>query len=272
MSGSTRSAPNPIDREVVAYRDPAPVLWAITAAGWIACVVLVSTGGMSAAHHDTVLSDAGMLQRGSDWPQRLAAFTAVWTVMVAAMMLPSTIPVARAFVRVNSRQARAGRGLVAFFGAYLAVWVAFAGGALTFDAGIHALVHRWGWLAERPELILTGALGLAGAYQFSPAKNACLRSCRSPFATIVLGYRRGLVGAWRLGLRHGLSCLGCCWALMLVMFATGVGSLLWMLLLGVLMAAEKTFPQGRRWVVPIGIGCFVAAALVSLPVLGRSII
>lgn len=267
MSESIRSAPTPVGHTSVAYRDPAPMLWAGTAIGWMACLVLILTGGMDAAHHDTVLS-----QLGPDWPRRLVAFTAVWTVMVAAMMLPSTIPVARAFVRVNARHPRERWGLVAFFGAYLTVWIAFAGVALAFDSGIHALVHRWAWLAERPELILAGALGLAGAYQFSPAKNACLRSCRSPFATIVLRYRRGLRGAWRLGLRHGLSCLGCCWALMLVMFATGVGSLLWMLLLGVLMAAEKTFPQGRRWVVPIGVGCLVAAVGVSLPALGRGII
>lgn len=267
MNDSNPTVPVSVQLTPSRYRDPAPLLWGVTAAGWLACVALVATGGMGAAHHDTVLS-----QLGPGWPGRLAAFAAVWTVMVAAMMLPSTVPVARGFSRLNSRQSRSGRALAAFLGAYLAVWIGFAGAALVFDAGIHALVQRWPWLADRPELILAGALGLAGAYQFSPAKDACLRACRSPYATVVLGYRRGAAGAWGLGLRHGLSCLGCCWALMLVMFATGVGSLLGMLLLGVLMTVEKTFPQGRRWVVPIGVGCLVAALLVSLPALAGSII
>lgn len=242
------------------------MLWAITAAGWTMSVVLVLTGGMAAAHHDTALTTLG-----PDWPARLLAFTAVWTVMVAAMMMPSTIPIARAFARVSSRQDRSRATMTAFFGAYLVVWLGFAAAALVFDAGLHALVALWPWLAARPELILAGALGLAGAYQFSPLKDACLHACRSPYATVVIGYRRGMRGAWRLGFRHGLSCLGCCWALMLVMFATGVGSLLWMLLLGVLMTAEKTLPGGRRWIVPIGGGFLAAAVLVSLPVFAPGI-
>lgn len=184
------------------------------------------------------------------------------------MMIPSTLPVARAFARVNARQPRPRAALLAFFRAYLMVWTGFAGVALAVDAGIHALVERWASLAQRPELILAGALGLAGLYQFSPAKSAC----RRPFATVVTGYRRGAAGAWALGLRHGVSCLGCCWALMLVMFVTGVGSLLWMVLLGALMTAEKTFAQGKRWVVPIGIGLLAVAGLVSVPGLARGII
>lgn len=250
-----------------AVTDPGPALWGITAIAWAACVLLVLTGGMAAGHHDNVLTGLG-----PDWPRLLSLYVTVWTVMVAAMMLPSTVPVARAFARVASRQPR-GRTLTGvFFAAYLVVWLAFAAVALVFDAGIHALVGRWAWLAQRPELILAGALGLAGLYQFTPLKDACLRACRSPFATVVIGYRRGIGGAWRLGLHHGVSCLGCCWALMLVMFATGVGSLLWMLALGALMTAEKTLPGGRRWVVPIGVGFVAAAILVSLPGISRGIL
>lgn len=254
-------------RPRAAAADPGPVLWAVTAVAWVACVVLVLTGGMAAGHHDNVLT-----RLRPDWPRLLMLYVAVWTVMVAAMMLPSTVPVARAFARVASRQPGRRRVTGVFFGAYLAVWLGFAAVALVFDAGIHALVERWAWLAERPELILSGALALAGLYQFTPLKDACLRACRSPYATVVLGYRRGIAGAWRLGWRHGVSCLGCCWALMLVMFATGVGSLLWMLVLGVLMTGEKTLPGGRRWVGPIGVGFLAAAVLVSLPVISRAII
>lgn len=249
------------------FQDPAALVWGITSVGWAVCLILIITGGMAAGHHDTVLS-----KPDKNWPGQLLIFVAVWTVMVAAMMVPSTLPVARAFARVNAHQPRPMATLLAFFGAYLMVWTGFAGVALAFDAGIHALAERWTWLAQRPELILAGALGLAGLYQFSPAKDACLRACRSPFATVVTGYRRGVAGAWSLGIRHGISCLGCCWALMLVMFATGVGSLLWMVLLGALMTAEKTFTRGRRWVVPIGIGLLIAAVLVSVPALARGII
>jgi predicted metal-binding membrane protein len=89
---------------------------------------------------------------------------------------------------------------------------------------------------------------LAGAFQFTSLKEACLRSCRHPASFMHRHYRRGAGGAFRLGTRHGLFCVGCCWALMLVMFAVGVASLIWMALLTALMVHEKTRHAGARTV------------------------
>ena len=108
---------------------------------------------------------------------------------------------------------------------------------------------------------------LAGLYQLSPLKDACLRACRSPLSIIGSRYRGGASGGWRVGLTHALNCLGCCWALMLVMFATGVGSLLWMLALTAVMVAEKTSREGARLVRPIAVTLVAFGVLLAVPTL-----
>jgi predicted metal-binding membrane protein len=108
---------------------------------------------------------------------------------------------------------------------------------------------------------------MAGAFQFSRLKNACLTACRSPESFLWQHYRRGARGGFALGARHGLSCVGCCWALMLVMFATGVGGLAWMLALTAIMVAEKTTRVGARLVVPVGIAFLLVGAGLSIAAL-----
>lgn len=143
------------------------------------------------------------------------------------------------------------------------MWAAFAPLALLADAGVHALVDRWPWLAARPGLVLGTTLALAGLLQFSRVKNACLTACRNPVGFLWQHYRRGAAAAWLVGARHGLSCLGCCWALMLVMFGTGVGSLAWILALTAVMVVEKTTRWGARLVVPVGVALLAAGLAVS---------
>jgi predicted metal-binding membrane protein len=242
-----------------ARHDPAVAFWVVAGLCWAATAWLVLAGGDELGHHDVVLE-----QSTWPWPARIGAFLGVWLVMVGAMMLPTVVPLARLFVPVSGRAPRPAAARAGFLAGYLAIWTAFAGVALLGDAGIHALVDRWGWLAARPELVLGGALVLAGAFQFSPLKNACLTACRNPVGFLWQHYRRGPGGAWRLGLRHGLSCLGCCWALMLLMFATGVGSLVWMLALTAVMVIEKTSRWGARLVAPVGAALLVAGIAVSV--------
>ena len=238
--------------------DPGAALWAGAAACWLLTVLLVVAGGDRLGHHDQVLE-----QSAWPWPARMAAFLAVWTVMVGAMMLPTVVPLARLFTPVSARAPRPQRARAGLYGGYLAVWTAFAPLALLGDTAVHALVHRWSWLAARPGLVLGSALLLAGAYQFSPLKNACLTACRNPASFLRQHYGRGPRAALALGVRHGLSCVGCCWALMLVTFATGVGSLAWMLGLTAVMVVEKTTRWGARLVVPVGIALLVAGSAVS---------
>ncbi|MGQ0573426.1 MAG: DUF2182 domain-containing protein [Pseudonocardia sp.] len=239
----------------------APTLfWGVVGACWAATLWLAVGGGHDLAHHDAVLG-------GSTWPSpsRLAAFAAVWLLMIGAMMLPTVTPLVRMFDVVSARAPGSRAARAGLYGGYVAVWAAFVPLALLGDAGVHALVGAWSWLAARTELVLGATLVLAGAYQFSPLKDACLTACRNPMGFLWQHYRRGPWGGWVLGVRHGLSCLGCCWALMLVMFSTGVGSLAWMLALTGVMVVEKTSRHGARLVAPVGVALFVAGVAVAVP-------
>src|SRR5262249_34900305 len=206
-------------------------------------------------HHDVLLGSRGGAT-AIPAPLALLLFLAAWQSMTGAMMLPTSLPMFRLFARVSSGQARSRLALAVFLAAYAAVWTALALAALAGDAALPSLVDRWAPLRERPWLIAGLTLLVAGAFQFSPLKEQCLRECRHPASFLMRHYGRGLRRAWDLGMRHGLFCLGCCWALMLVMFAVGAGSLAWMAALAGVMLVEKTQRWGRP-LVP-----FVGAALV----------
>ena len=242
--------------------DPAVALWSVAGICWAATFALTLTGGVEAAHHDHVLEGSTL-----PWALRIGEFLAVWVVMLGAMMLPTVVPLARLFVPVSGRAPRPGRARVALYGGYLAVWTAFAPVALFADAGLHLLVHSWPWLEAHEGVILGSALLLAGAFQFSPLKNACLTACRTPASFLWQHYRRGARGGFVLGVRHGVSCVGCCWALMLVMFATGVGALAWMLAITAIMVAEKTTRAGARLAVPVGVAFLLVGSALSVTAL-----
>ncbi|MGD9527001.1 DUF2182 domain-containing protein [Pseudonocardia sp.] len=239
--------------------DPVAPLAVVVAVCWAITLGLALGGDHGGGHGGPVpVTAAG-----------LAGAAAAWLVMIGAMMLPTIAPLVRMFAVVSARAPQPGRARAGLYLGYVAVWAAFVPAALLGAAGVHALVSRWEPLATRPGLVLGVALVLAGAYQFSPLKDACLAACRNPAAFLWHGYRRGFGGGWSVGARHGLSCLGCCWALMLVMFVTGVAGLLWMLLLTGVMVIEKTGRRGVRLVVPVGVALLVggvgvmAAALVG---------
>lgn len=236
-------------------RDPAIAVWVVAGVCWLVTTVFVVAGNAEHGHHGAAVAQFTV--------PGLAAFLGVWLVMVGAMMLPTTVPLVRLYVAASGRAPGAVSARAAFFAGYLAVWTGFAALALAADTGVRALVERSAWLAARPDLVLGAALVGAGAFQLSPLKNACLTVCRNPMSFLWQHYRRGLGGGWRVGWRHGIACVGCCWALMLVMFATGVGSLLWMLGLTVVMVVEKTSRRGARLVEPVGIGLLVVGLAVA---------
>jgi len=226
-------------------RDPALALWSIAALSWVGTVWLTVHGGAHAGAHDHVLETSH-----AAWTIRLVEFLLVWIVMIGAMMVPSVVPMARAFTAVSANQPRPGPARSVFYVSYVAVWTAFAFAALTFDKTVHLLVEHWSWLFWHEEVILGTTLVVAGLFQLSPLKEACLTACRTPLSLVRQHYRRGVAGGWRVGFAHALNCLGCCWALMLVMFATGVGSLVWMAGLTAVMVIEKTVRWGDRLVLP----------------------
>ena len=195
----------------------------------------------------------------------LALFVGGWTLMTVAMMLPTSLPVV-AFFRTLVRRRSNHVSLVALLVlGYVGVWIAFAGLVHVGDLGIHAAVERVGWVDQNAWVIAASTFALAGVYQFSTMKYRCLDKCRSPVAFVMQNWRgQERWDALRLGVRHGIFCLGCCWALMLLMFAVGVGNIAWMLALGAVMATEKNVPWGRRLSAPLGvvlIGCGLALAL-----------
>ena len=194
---------------------------------------------------------AGMTAAG--WSLAAAlTFVMLWTVMMAAMMLPSAAPMIALFA---AKQARSGRDVAIptwiFVAGYILVWAAV--GVLVYvlvqaasDAAtglVPAERARWAPLA------LGATMLAAGLYQFTSLKRICLRHCRSPFGFVLRYWRDGKWGALRMGLQHGAYCVGCCWALFAVLTAAGVMSLAWMLLLTLLIFIEKVLPQSRisRW-------------------------
>jgi predicted metal-binding membrane protein len=183
-------------------------------------------------------------------------YALAWLAMITAMMLPTTLPLLGIFNRVTGSRPDAGRLMARVIAGYAVAWLGFGLLAHGLDSGLHLFAGKLDWLIARGELVGAAILVGAGAFQFSALKYRCLERCRTPFAFINERWhgRRPAREAFRIGLDHGVFCVGCCWALMLVMFVVGMGNLGWMLLLAAAMAAEKNLPWGRRLRTPIGLG------------------
>jgi len=231
------------------------VVWAIAIA-WLLAIVAEATGRGRLLHHDALAHSHLPL-----WAV-LGLFLLAWQFMIAAMMLPPSLPLIRLFNRVAAGQPRPMQSKLAFLGGYAVVWSVFGVAAMVGDLQLHELVERWPWLDEHHQVIAGSVLVMAGAFQFSSLKDRCLTVCRSPGLYIMQYYRRGVRAALNIGVRHGLFCMGCCWALMLVGFAAGVANLWWMAALTAVMVFEKTAPGGDRAVKPIGLGLIGLGMLV----------
>ncbi len=197
-----------------------------------------------------------------------AAFVVAWSVMMAAMMFPAAAPMLLLFRRVSSQRRAAGGGFVPtwiFAAGYLLVWTAV--GALTWAivrlgsglAGTLTTTERGTWAP----LALGAVMVLAGLYQVTPLKGVCLDHCRTPIGFVITHWREGRQGALRMGLVHGAYCLGCCWALFAVLVGAGVMSLAWMLLLTLVVFAEKVLPAGRGTSRVVGVAFLTFGVLVA---------
>ncbi|RZI42612.1 DUF2182 domain-containing protein [Herbaspirillum sp. HC18] len=237
-----------------------PVLAALVALAWLALWAWTrSPYGRYLEHGDwTASGPAAFLCRAvpaGDVVVPMALYAAAWILMTAAMMLPTTLPLFNVFDRLTAGRPDHGRLLVLLGLGYMAIWGAFGlaahalhGAVLSLFAGVPALAwHGW--------LVGAAIIALAGAFQFSSLKYKCLEKCRTPLSFVMEHWRGRAQGrqAFALGAHHGLFCVGCCWALMLLMFALGAGSLGWMLLLAAVMAIEKNVRWGRRLSAPLGI-------------------
>jgi predicted metal-binding membrane protein len=233
----------------------APVAIALA---WSVIIALHASGHGDALDHDALVGERAQLSAGT-----LAVYASAWILMIAAMMLPSAVPLLRLFAGTSCQQSRPGFVLGAFLSGYLAVWALFGWLALGLDGVFHSIVEATPWLDEHPRLIVAAVLALAGAFQFSALKDRCLTTCRHPAAYLLTHYRRGIPAAWKLGWSHGLFCLGCCWALMLVAFAAGMNDLRWMAAFTALMAYEKVGLRGKRVARSAGVLLLGLAAMLA---------
>lgn len=188
----------------------------------------------------------------------------MWWVMMVAMMLPAAAPVILLYAKVvRARFALLTPATGTFLAGYLAIWLLFS----LLAGALQATLEQRGVLSPMTmglgsKWLMAGVLVAAGLYQLSPLKEACLTHCRNPASFLVRHYRPGRGGAFRLGLRHGVYCLGCCWLLMALLFVGGVMNLAWVALLTLFVAAEKLLPGGRRVAFAAGLG-FVAWGLAT---------
>lgn len=223
--------------------------------GWLALAAWNASPHARYLHHDGLAGSAWTL------PATVAVYVGGWTLMLIAMMLPSTYPLLHLFERTMSHRSDRTSLVAVLVAGYLAIWVAVGVVAYAGDTALHRLGHQVPAVEAHPGLVTAGVLAAAGAFQFSSLKYRCLDRCRSPRSFLVTHWhgQRPVVEALRLGWAHGRSCVGCCWALMLVMLAVGHGNLGWMLLLGAAMTVEKVLPAGRRLAAVTGISLLVAA-------------
>jgi predicted metal-binding membrane protein len=223
---------------------------------WILAIALIVTTGLCWAWLVPMARDmygamdgssAWMMTHTWDFPHLVLLF-AMWVVMMVGMMLPSAAPTLLLYagiIRKSPESERARAHVYSFAAGYILVWTAFSLLATVFQ---RLLAH---WLLLSPMMESRGWLGgalliVAGLYQFTPFKRTCLESCRSPAAYIAGHWKRGVAGALRLGTGHGLYCLGCCWALMLLLFVGGVMNLWWIAALTIFVLLEKLAPSGAQ--------------------------
>jgi predicted metal-binding membrane protein len=196
----------------------------------------------------------------------VALYLSGWVLMTAAMMLPTTMPLLEIFRRLTSRRSDRWRLMAAVITGYLGIWLVFGLAAHLADWTLHQVAERIPWLEANGWLIGSGTLLLAGGFQFSRLKYRCLDKCRTPLSFVMEHWRGGheqRQALW-LGIDHGIFCVGCCWALMLLMFAVGIGNIGWMLVLGALMAVEKNMAWGRKLSAPLGVTLLGCGAVMLL--------
>jgi predicted metal-binding membrane protein len=178
-----------------------------------------------------------------------ALFLAIWVVMMIAMMFPTVAPMILVFARAQRDRHCGERAVMptwVFVGAYLLIWTLFGGLSYLGALATSELAQQVPWIMMNAARIGGGILVLAGLYQLTPLKHACLAKCRTPQDFILHCWRDGPAGSFRMGLEHGIDCLGCNWLLFVLLFPLGIMNIAAMALLTALIFAEKVFPLGTR--------------------------
>ena len=233
-------------------------LLAITILSW-AYLVYLSQGMEDMGDMASMAMSGG--RTGAGWaPVDFSLTLVMWVVMMVAMMVPSAAPMVLAFSSINRRRREQGNPFVptsVFLSGYLAVWAGFSVVATLAQLSLSLTFLLSPMMASANPVFGAVLLLTAGAFQLSPLKGACLRHCRTPMSFITNDWREGRRGALMMGLHHGGYCLGCCWALMGLLFLLGVMNLVWIAALAGFVLAEKVVPGG------IWVGRLAGLALVA---------
>jgi predicted metal-binding membrane protein len=240
----------PADRATVLI---GAMLVVVTIAAWVA--FLAHAVSPSTMAMDTVSSGADLAGA--------AGFIGAWVVMMAAMMLPSAAPLVLLY-RAAGADGRVAN-TVPLVAGYLLAWAVFGAFVYAAQQALSAVVLASPTLADASPYAVAGILAIAGVYQFTPLKQACLRECRSPLDFLMHRWRgAGAFDALRLGVEHGAYCVGCCWGLMAVLVIAGAMSLLWVVLIALIVFVEKLMPFGERGAQLSGVALGLLAVLVAV--------
>ena len=188
----------------------------------------------------------------------------MWAIMMIGMMVPSVAPAVLIYAGVVRKATSRGQSVTptgAFIAGYLTVWIVFSAAATSAQWGLASAALLSPMMVSGSKWLSAGLLLAAGVYQWLPIKNQCLRQCRSPIEYISARWRKGYAGAVRMGIGHGLYCLGCCWVLMALLFVGGVMNLLWIALIAAYVLIEKVLPFGEIAARVMGILMMVAAVV-----------
>ena len=248
----------------------------IAAIAWAYTVYLSQSGmnmGSMQMGSDTSMGAGMAMANMRSWTAAdFSLMFVMWAVMMVAMMAPSATPMLLMFASLNRKRREREAPYVptgVFLAGYVIVWAAFSLAATGGNWGLHQASLLSSMMGESTSGYLGGGLLLlAGVFQWSPLKYNCLKQCRTPMGFLMTSWREGPQGALRMGLEHGAYCLGCCWALMLLLFVLGIMNLVWIAALAAFVLAEKVAPKGE-WVSRItgilmigwGIWAIAAAAM-----------
>jgi predicted metal-binding membrane protein len=238
--------------------------------GFLPAAVLMTAGGawlvLLLSSHWTATSSPSGHVHGHIAPPAVGTATVAgltgWSLMVVAMMLPPALPLLRMLQRLVARHRTRRLLVLSGVGSFLAVWF-LVGLVLVMGDAVVSVLARDSWRPD-PQVVIGGVLLLAGVFQLSPLKSRCLTACRSPRSFAVAywhGKRRPAIEAAIIGSAYGASCVGCCWALMLVCFTGGSAHLATMVPLAVVMMVERTTPWGIKLVWPIGLAILSSGAM-----------
>jgi predicted metal-binding membrane protein len=232
--------------KIALRRDRVVVSSALLAVVVLAWAYLLIGAGFGVHEMDGML----MAQHASWTPAYVAVVLLMWTVMMAAMMLPSAAPMILLFGTIARKRQSAGETSTdagMFSLGYVAVWFGFSIIAVALQFGLDQAAVLSPMMHTTNKAVAGAVLIGAGLYQWSPLKQACLRRCRSPLDFLMAEWREGHRGAFIMGLRHGAYCLGCCWVLMLLLFVGGIMSIAWIAGMAMFVLVEKLAPAGH-WI------------------------